>query len=251
MGLKRQIVKRLCADGNEVVGFPRLPTIKMPVVEPHEKSGALVVVGEREVEDYTMHPLVSGDAFRPEDIRLEEVHQMESTSSGVCHHVTRHKLEKLIARIQSDYRKRAFETAEVDLQSEEAFDLARKGIPRARLFGAQIIYECSVKRFHLPCFIHELGVNLGTTASCARLRRASIGPFHSSHALLEKQISLQNILRNIELCRRIMNSLGKDEGVIYENNSPYEEVRDVVDGLDLHIDHEYDAMRPVWPRNYT
>lgn len=53
MGLKRQIVKRICADGNEVVGFPRLPTIKMPVVEPHEKSGALVVVGERELEDYT------------------------------------------------------------------------------------------------------------------------------------------------------------------------------------------------------
>ncbi|KAJ1349260.1 hypothetical protein KIN20_004743 [Parelaphostrongylus tenuis] len=126
MGLKRQMVKRICADGNEVVGFPRIRTIKMPIVEPHEKSGALVIVGEREIQDYTMHPLVSGDAFRPEDIRLEEVHYMESTSSGVCHHVTRHKLEKLIARLQSDYRKKAFETAEVDLQSEEAFDWLAK-----------------------------------------------------------------------------------------------------------------------------
>ncbi|KAK6022554.1 Ribosomal family S4e [Ostertagia ostertagi] len=165
-GLKRQIVKRICADGNEVVGMPRLPLIKMPIVEPHETSGALLVVGEKEVQDYTLHPLVCGEAFRPEDIRLEEVHYMESTSSGVC--------------------------------GESTF-----------------------------------------------------GPFHANHALLEKQISLQNIVRNIELCRRIMNNLPDDEGVVSESNSPYEEERDVVDGLDLQIEQEVDAMRPPWPRHYT
>lgn len=52
-GLKKQIVKRICADGNEVVGVPRLPTVKIPIVEAHEKSGALLVVGEREIPDYT------------------------------------------------------------------------------------------------------------------------------------------------------------------------------------------------------
>ncbi|KHJ79120.1 hypothetical protein OESDEN_21241, partial [Oesophagostomum dentatum] len=178
------------------------------------------------------------------------------------------RLEKLIARIQSEYRRAAFAAAEVDLQSEEAFELARKGMPRAKLAGAQIIYGCEVKHFNLPyfalqvqsvgetdvflrCFIHELGVTLGTTASCTRLQRRSFGPFHAAHALLEKQITLQNIIRNIELCRRIMENLPKDEGVVNENSTTYEEERPVVDGLDLQTDHEYDAMRPVWPRNYT
>ncbi|KAK6737756.1 hypothetical protein RB195_020077 [Necator americanus] len=315
-GLKKQIVKRICTDGNEVVGIPRIPTIKLPIVEPHEESGALMVVGEREIQDYTQHPLVSGEAFRPEDIRLEEVHYMESTSSGVClfalneeceripeilshswvnnyrlegvfgretnkhkikarvtlkadyDHVTRHKLEKLITRVESEYRRAAFQAAEVDIQSEEAFEIARKGMPRAKLAGAQIVYGCKVKHFNLPffalqvqsvgetdvflrCFIHEIGVSLGTTASCIRLQRRSLGPFHPDHALLEKQISLQNIIRNMELCRRIMKSLKEDDEVIDENSVAYEEVRSVIDGLDMQTDQEYDAMRPVWPRNYT
>ncbi|WKY10406.1 hypothetical protein Q1695_002619 [Nippostrongylus brasiliensis] len=316
-GLKKQIVKRICADGNEVVGFPQLPTVKIPIVEPHEKTGALLVVGEREIQDYTLHPLVCGEEFRPEDIRLEEIHYMESTSSGVCvfalneecdkipeiqarswvnnyrlegifgretnehkikgrvtlkvdcDHVTRYRLEKLIARVQTEYRKIAFEAAEVDLQSEEAFEIARKGLPRAQLAGAQIIYSCDVKHFNLPyfavqvrcvgetdvflrCFIHELGVSLGTTASCVRLQRSSFGPFHASHALLEKQLSLQNVIRNIELCRRILKKLPNDDGVVAEGNVPYEEEREVIDGLNmLRVDREYDAMKPVWPRNYT
>ncbi|KIH51944.1 hypothetical protein ANCDUO_17961 [Ancylostoma duodenale] len=308
--------------------MPRLPTTKLPIVEQHEQSGALLVVGEREIQDYTHHPLVCGEAFRPEDIRLEEIHYMESTSSGVCafalndecdkipeilarswvnnyrlegifgretnkhkikgrvtlkadyDHVTRHRLEKLVTRVQSEYRRAAFQAAEVDLQSEEAFELARKGMPRAKLPGAQIIYGCEVKHFNLPyfalqvqsvgetdvflrCFIHEIGVSLGTTASCVRLQRGirkgvgllalkdndclkirSLGPFHAGHALLEKQISLQNIIRNIELCRRIMKNLPEDEGVINENSTPYEEDRLVVDGLDMQTDQEYDAMRP-------
>ncbi|KAK6036077.1 hypothetical protein COOONC_26418 [Cooperia oncophora] len=81
-----------------------------------------------------------------------------------------------------------FQAAEVDIQSEAAFELARKGLPRAQLAGAQIVYMCTVKHFNLPyfaiqvqcvgetdaflrCFIHELGVSLGTTASCVRLQR--------------------------------------------------------------------------------
>ncbi|PIO57484.1 hypothetical protein TELCIR_21102, partial [Teladorsagia circumcincta] len=72
----------------------------MPIVEPHETSGALLVVGEKEVPDYTLHPLVCGEAFRPEDIRLEEVHYMESTSSGVCVFALNDECEK-IPEIQS------------------------------------------------------------------------------------------------------------------------------------------------------
>ncbi|KJH47058.1 hypothetical protein DICVIV_06867 [Dictyocaulus viviparus] len=280
--LKRQIVRRICADGNEVVGSPRLPLIKLPIVEPHEKTGALVVNIRcfiavfalndecEKIPEILAHSWVN--VYRLDGIlgRETDKHNIKGRviSKVDYDHVTRHKLQKLIARIQSEYRKLSFKAAEVDLQSEDAFELARKGTPRVQLPEMQIVYDCSVKHFSPPffslqvqcvgetdlflrCFIHEIGANLGTTASCSRLRRCSIGPFQSSHTLLEKQISLQNIIRNIELCRRILGSLPKDEGVVCENSSPYEETRDVVDGLNLHVDDEYDAMRPVWPRNYT
>ncbi|KAK6056448.1 hypothetical protein COOONC_06046 [Cooperia oncophora] len=45
-----------------------------------------------------------------------------------------------------------FQAAEVDIQSEAAFELARKGLPRAQLAGAQIVYMCTVKHFNLPYF---------------------------------------------------------------------------------------------------
>ena len=51
--------------------------------------------------------------------------------------------------------------------------------------------------------------------------------------------------------RRIMKSLPKDESIVDEDSTPYEEEQPVVDALDLQTDPEFDAMRPVWPRNYT
>ncbi|CAI4225541.1 unnamed protein product [Auanema sp. JU1783] len=314
-GLKKIIVKRICSDGNALVLPKPLPTIKVPLVEPH-KSGALVVVGDREQQDYMLHPLVSGEAFRTEDLRIEELSYMESSSSGVCvfginegceqipeilsrslvneyrlegilgretlkheikgkvtlkaayDHVTRHRMIKLLTRVQAHYRKSAFESAEVDLQSEKAFELARKGIPRAKLPGAQLIYKIDLDSFdppyfalniqavgetdsYLRCFVHEIGVSLGTTASCLKLQRKSLGPFWAEHALLDKQISLQNIVRNMSLCKKLL-SLEEDKDLLTETSETEGEVqRDIVDCLGLSQSFEdFDAMRPAWPRKY-
>ncbi|EYC21742.1 hypothetical protein Y032_0018g3505 [Ancylostoma ceylanicum] len=103
------------------------------------------------------------------------------------------------------------------------FRLTTGRVPRAKLSGAQIIYGCEVKHFNLPCFalqvqsvgetdvflrcfIHEIGVSLGTTASCVRLQR------------------------------KIMKNLPEDESVINENSRLYEEDRLVVDGLNMQTD---------------
>lgn len=89
-------------------------------------------------------------------------------------------------------------------KSEEAFELARKGTPRAQLPGVQIVYNIELDSFKPPYFalhvqivgetdmflryflfilfkiiekwclrdfIHEIGLSLGTTASCVRLQR--------------------------------------------------------------------------------
>ena len=58
--------------------------IERPIVRPHPRTGALVVVGARKQPDYTLHPLVHGNNQQPEDLLLDELEPMESTSSGVC-----------------------------------------------------------------------------------------------------------------------------------------------------------------------
>lgn len=81
--LKKRIVERIVEDGNRL-DQPAVPMIEMPIIEPHPVSQALVVVGKRKQLDYSQHPLMVGRAFRPEDIMIEEMNDLEITSSGVC-----------------------------------------------------------------------------------------------------------------------------------------------------------------------
>ncbi|VDK21216.1 unnamed protein product, partial [Anisakis simplex] len=84
--LKKILTSAICANANAAVRTPeqQLPLIEMPIVEPHPKSQALVITGLRKQLDYTHHPLVVGEPFRKEDIRVEELNYMEPTSCGVC-----------------------------------------------------------------------------------------------------------------------------------------------------------------------
>ncbi|PAV82707.1 hypothetical protein WR25_27193 [Diploscapter pachys] len=231
----RVLAKTLAEEASQAVGPIQRPLIKLPYVESHE-SGALLVVGENETEDYRYAPLISGAAFRPEDIRIEPLQDMETTSTGVCvlgvndgcdelpklmanswlseyrlegllgfervdnrldtkvnirapfDHVNKFMMSKFLARLESEYRKLAFHTANVDLQSEEAFEMARKGLPRTQLPGQTIIYKLELRHFNPPfftlnvqctgetdkfmrLFVHEIGLSLGTTASCVRMQR--------------------------------------------------------------------------------
>uniref|UniRef100_A0A914REF5 Uncharacterized protein n=1 Tax=Parascaris equorum TaxID=6256 RepID=A0A914REF5_PAREQ len=50
--LKKILVSAICSDANECIPPPRVPTIKLPIVEPHPKSQALVIVGMRKQLDY-------------------------------------------------------------------------------------------------------------------------------------------------------------------------------------------------------
>lgn len=83
VSLKKLIVKRIVEEGN-TYDDPKIPMIQMPIVEPHPESQASVVVGMREQLDYSQHPLMVGKAFRPEDIMIEQINELEPASSGVC-----------------------------------------------------------------------------------------------------------------------------------------------------------------------
>ena len=47
-------------------------------------------------------------------------------------HITRYRISKLLAKILAQFQKTAYSYAEVDLDSQEAFEIARKGLPRSK-----------------------------------------------------------------------------------------------------------------------
>ncbi|CAI2350359.1 unnamed protein product [Caenorhabditis sp. 36 PRJEB53466] len=273
----------------------RLPLISLPVVEPHEKH----------------HPLVSGRSIRSEDIQLLDALPLATTSSGIClfgindgcesipnlmanswtnvykieailknsaEKISRHRVEKVISRMESEFRAASFQHANVDLQSSEAFELARRGLPRAQLPGAQVFYSIGLNWFRSPRFhitaqcsgeddemlrrlIEHIGANLESESTTIRVQRHRFGPFGGEDCLLEKQISLQNIARNIHLNRKILAASESMDTRIVEHRSTCDEEneengrkREIFDGLGLKEStkiEDYDAMRPAWHRNYN
>jgi len=81
--IRRRLVASICKAGN-AIDDTEVPTIEMPVVEAHPVSEAPVVVGTRTQLDYSLHPLMVGQIFRPEDIEVEPLQDIETSSSGVC-----------------------------------------------------------------------------------------------------------------------------------------------------------------------
>ncbi|KAF8384606.1 hypothetical protein PRIPAC_73748, partial [Pristionchus pacificus] len=321
--LKKNILKRICTQGNLATGWPRLPEIDIPVVEEHPSSGALIVVGRKRQIDYTHHPLVVGETFRTEDLRVEELHQLETASSGVCvfgvndgvdqleelrsqqwanqwriecvlgrethkheikgkvtrkeafDHVNKQKVKKLLTKVIGDYRRMSFELAEVEMQSSEAFQIASRGIPRPKLPGSQMVVGLKMLLFKLPylavsidsigetdawlrCMVNEFGLALDTTASPVRLIRRSIGPFRAEHTVLERQLSLQNIVDNISLTSRLVKEYPYDRDVVIESGKDTSEEgfgrrKEILDRMVANelSPEEFDAMRPAWPRDYV
>lgn len=319
--LKRILVTSLCEDANAAIEQKPLPVIEMPIVERHPKSGASIVVGMRKQFDYSAHPLVVGEPFLKEDIRVEELQYLEPASSGVClfgindgcdelesirdrawvneyrlkgqlgretvgneirgkitrrcgfEEVTHYRMQKLLRRVQAQYKRLSFELANVDVQSQEAFELARKGLPRAKILGTPIIYHIELTSFKAPYFalrlhcvsetdsflrdfIREIAVSLGSTASCRRLLCTRLGPFDSEHSLLDKHFTLKNILTNMRLCKGILerDKESTEEKVV--RSAPRVQIADVLKDelVEILEDDEpeeiRDCLRIPWGRDY-
>ncbi|CAG9535693.1 unnamed protein product [Cercopithifilaria johnstoni] len=267
--LKRYLINAICETANKRCLPIEIPEIEMPIVESHPISQAPVVIGIRKQPNYNFHPLVVGQPFRKEDIRVEELDYQQPAGSGLCllgindgcdtleslrdrvwvneyilkgqlgrgtvqnkirgktnreydyEHITYRQMSRFLIRLQAHYKKLAFKLANVDIESQEAFELARKGLPRPKVLGAPVIYFIKLVHFHLPhftinlhcvCknddflqdFINEIALSLGSVASCRQLLRTRLGPFDCTHSLLDKHFTLKNILRNMQLCQKII-----------------------------------------------
>ncbi|XP_034294611.1 pseudouridylate synthase TRUB2, mitochondrial isoform X1 [Pantherophis guttatus] len=129
-------------------------------------------------------------------------------------HVTRETLERMVSVIQGSNHKALLQWANLDLKTQESYELAVKGLIRPMEKSPPLITAVRCLRFEPPEFqleihclhetpqylrkiVHEIGLELKTTAVCSQVRRIRDGVFVLEDALLRTQWDLPNIQRAI------------------------------------------------------
>ncbi|KAE8582166.1 hypothetical protein XENTR_v10019980 [Xenopus tropicalis] len=125
-------------------------------------------------------------------------------------HITREKLERILAVIQGTNQKALITHSHLDLQSQEAYELAVQGKLRPMVKSPPIILGIRCLEFSPPEFtleiqcmhetqqylrkmIHEIGLELRSSAVCTQVRRSRDGPFTVDCSLLRTQWDLGSI----------------------------------------------------------
>ncbi|XP_069465849.1 pseudouridylate synthase TRUB2, mitochondrial [Ambystoma mexicanum] len=130
-------------------------------------------------------------------------------------HIVRDKLERILAVIQGTHQKALLAYSQVDLQSQKAYELAAKGLLRPLDKSPPLITGIRCLRFAPPEFtleiqclnetqqylrkiVHEIGLELKSSAVCTQVRRTRDSFFRLDDALLRTQWNLDSILKALE-----------------------------------------------------
>ncbi|XP_048821776.1 pseudouridylate synthase TRUB2, mitochondrial [Lagopus muta] len=142
-------------------------------------------------------------------------------------HITREKLERILAVIQGTNHKALLMHSNIDMKTQEAYELAVKGLIRPMGKSPPIITAIRCLQFALPEFqleihclhetqqylrkvVHEIGLELKSSAVCTQVRRTRDGVFTLDDALLRTQWNLQSIQNAILNCQlRVKTELEK------------------------------------------
>nr|CAG4648112.1 EOG090X0AGI [Moina brachiata] len=124
------------------------------------------------------------------------------------HHLTKGKLDRVLASIQATNQKKMFEYCGIDPTTQAAYNLAVKGLLRPAVRGPTVLYSIKCVDFsppnftleihcinekegYFPALIHDLGLTLKTTAVCTKIRCIRYGPFTVDDALVRHQWNLE------------------------------------------------------------
>lgn len=137
-------------------------------------------------------------------------------------HISEEKFDKLCASVQSSHLRNMFQYAGVDPHSQEAYELATTGLVRP-LNGKTppMLYSVKCVEIQLPDFtleihsinetcdylkeiVHDMGLQMKSTAVCTGIRRLRYGHFDLSYALLRKHWTLEHIIDNLHYNRPLM-----------------------------------------------
>ncbi|XP_057261933.1 pseudouridylate synthase TRUB2, mitochondrial [Pezoporus wallicus] len=149
-------------------------------------------------------------------------------------HITREKLERILAVIQGTNHKALLMHSNIDMKTQEAYELAVRGLIRPMGKSPPIITAVRCLQFAPPEFqleihclhetqqylrkmVHEIGLELKSSAVCTQVRRTRDGVFTLDDALLRSQWSLQNVRSAIWSCEskvqaEIERTLGHQDG---------------------------------------
>ncbi|XP_063789304.1 pseudouridylate synthase TRUB2, mitochondrial isoform X2 [Pseudophryne corroboree] len=142
-------------------------------------------------------------------------------------HITRDKFERVLAMIQGSNQKALLMHSHIDLKSQEAYDMAVQGQLRPEVMTPPLVLGMRCVAFSPPDFtieiqcmhetqkylrklVHEIGLELRSSAVCTKVRRTREGPFTLDCALTNSHWNLDSISRAIEECRERASELWMD-----------------------------------------
>lgn len=150
---------------------------------------------------------VRGHLGKATDNFCEDGRLIEKTTYD---HVTREHLDRILAVIQGSHQKALVMYSNLDLKSQEAYEMAVQGVIRPMNKSPMLI--CGIRCLHfappefllevqcmhetqqqLRKLVHEIGLELKTTAVCVQVRRTRDGFFTLDDALLRTQWDLHSI----------------------------------------------------------
>ncbi|XP_049589324.1 pseudouridylate synthase TRUB2, mitochondrial [Syngnathus scovelli] len=130
-------------------------------------------------------------------------------------HITQDKLERVLAMLQGANQKALLMYANVDMQSQEAYEMAVQGSLGPDGKSPPILMSLRCIRFQPPNFtlevqclnetqkylrkvVHEIGLELRSTAICKGVRRTRDGTFTLQDALIRHQWTTAEIMRAVK-----------------------------------------------------
>lgn len=136
-------------------------------------------------------------------------------------HITMEKLDRITSNIHRSYQREMIRQSGVDIHSQEAYELAVRGLLHPVGPTNPLITDISCTVFDLPEFeleitsyaetsqylrklVHDIGQELKSSAIAMQVRRTHDGPFNTQHALLKKHWKLDHIAEAIKVCRPLV-----------------------------------------------
>ncbi|XP_070850970.1 pseudouridylate synthase TRUB2, mitochondrial isoform X1 [Drosophila suzukii] len=136
-------------------------------------------------------------------------------------HVSADRISGLAASIQASHQRKMFELCGVDLQTQEAYELACKGLLRPADESQPVVYGIRLVHFERPHFtlelhsinetqeylvalVHDLALELRTAAHCSQLRCVRHAHFDVRDSLLRNSWHLPGIIKNLRHQRDIL-----------------------------------------------
>ncbi|CAG06934.1 unnamed protein product, partial [Tetraodon nigroviridis] len=129
-------------------------------------------------------------------------------------HITQDKLDRVVAMLQGANQKALLMYSNVDMKSQEAYEMAARGLlgPEGKsppiLKGLRCIHfqppnftlevQClNDTQKYLRRIVHEIGLELRSTAMCKGVRRTRDGPFTLKDALTHQQWTASDVMQAV------------------------------------------------------